>query len=105
MINVNVTDEIVNVDVTDQIVEVNVINAPGPQGPAGPGVPVGGTAGQILIKESSTDYDTGWSSTDADLGEFGLKAGYFQVDTTPTNTPGDQGTMYWDDSKIGRAHV
>jgi hypothetical protein len=98
-INVNVTDQIVEVDVTDQIVEVSVENAAGPQGPAGPGVPVGGTVGQILIKESSTDYDTGWSSTNADLGEFGLKAGYLQVDTTPTNTPADQGTMYWDDSR------
>lgn len=34
-----------------------------------------------------------------DLGEFGLRAGYFRFDTTPTNTPTDQGTMYWDASK------
>lgn len=32
------------------------------------------------------------------LGEFGVRAGYLQVDTTPTNTPTDQGTMYWDDN-------
>ena len=31
-----------------------------------------------------------------DLGEFGLKAGYLALDTTPTNTPTEQGTMYWD---------
>jgi hypothetical protein len=35
---------------------------------------------------------------DVNLGEFGLSAGYLQVDTTPTNTPTDQGTMYWDDN-------
>ena len=35
---------------------------------------------------------------DVNLGEFGLSAGYLQVDTTPTNTPADQGTMYWDDN-------
>lgn len=41
----------------------------GPQGPTGPagadgsdgvGVPAGGTAGQVLAKASSTDYDTEW---------------------------------------------
>lgn len=41
----------------------------GPQGPTGPtgatgatgaGVPVGGTTGQILAKNSASDYDTGW---------------------------------------------
>jgi len=34
--------------------------ATGPQGPAGPGVPTGGTVGQILQKLSGTDFDTGW---------------------------------------------
>lgn len=32
----------------------------GPQGPAGPGVPVGGTAGQVLSKIDGTDYNTQW---------------------------------------------
>ena len=30
------------------------------EGPAGPGVPAGGTAGQVLTKKSGTDYDTEW---------------------------------------------
>lgn len=37
---------------------------PGPTGPAGPtgtGVPTGGTAGQILLKNSSDDYDYVWT--------------------------------------------
>ena len=34
--------------------------ATGPQGPAGLGLPSGGTAGQFLVKNSATDYDTGW---------------------------------------------
>lgn len=29
-------------------------------GPAGQGVPAGGTAGQVLTKDSGTDYDTSW---------------------------------------------
>lgn len=33
----------------------------GPQGQPGQGVPVGGKQGQILNKESTTDYDTQWS--------------------------------------------
>ena len=32
----------------------------GPQGPAGPGIASGGTAGQYLVKNSSTNYDTKW---------------------------------------------
>ena len=37
----------------------------GPQGPSGEGVPTGGSAGQVLIKDSATDYDTSWSTLDA----------------------------------------
>lgn len=36
----------------------------GPQGDPGEGVPTGGTAGQILIKNSATDYDTYWGDLD-----------------------------------------
>lgn len=34
----------------------------GQQGPAGEGVPTGGTTNQVLIKSSSTDYDTEWNN-------------------------------------------
>ena len=34
--------------------------ATGAQGPAGPGVATGGTNGQVLAKNSATDFDTGW---------------------------------------------
>jgi len=37
--------------------------ATGPQGPAGAdgqGVPVGGVEGQVILKQSATDYDTAW---------------------------------------------
>src|SRR5690606_26973527 len=36
--------------------------ATGATGPAGPGVAAGGTTGQMLVKASSTDYDTAWAS-------------------------------------------
>jgi hypothetical protein len=35
---------------------------PGIQGPAGPGVPTGGSAGQVLAKNTGTDYDTIWTT-------------------------------------------
>lgn len=43
----------------------SALSLPGPQGPAGPagqGVPTGGTAGQVLTKNSSTNYDTLWQT-------------------------------------------
>ena len=40
----------------------------GPQGPAGPGVASGGSANQVLVKQSSTDYDTAWKN----LNEIGF---------------------------------
>ena len=36
----------------------------GQSGPAGPGVPTGGAAGQVLKKQSSTDYDAEWKNED-----------------------------------------
>jgi len=34
----------------------------GPQGPAGQGIPTGGTAGQVLAKIDSTNYNTQWTT-------------------------------------------
>ena len=33
----------------------------GPTGPAGTGIPAGGTTGQVLVKNSSDDYDYSWT--------------------------------------------
>lgn len=38
-----------------------VLNAPGPQGPVGPGFPSGGTTGDVLIKVGSGYYDSTWT--------------------------------------------
>jgi nitrogen fixation protein len=59
-INVIVNDEIVNIDVIDTPVLVNVVNSPGVPGAPGQGIPVGGTTGQVLAKNSATNYDTAW---------------------------------------------
>jgi len=51
-------------------------------------------------KEELSDIDavpyTG-ATKNVNLGEYGIKSGYYIFDTTPTNTPTDQGTMYWDE--------
>jgi hypothetical protein len=39
------------------------LSIPGVQGPAGLGVPIGGTVGQLIVKQSATNYDTAWSAT------------------------------------------
>ena len=56
----------------------------GPQGPAGPGVPAGGTAGQVLTKKSGTDYDTEWTDAGGGGGGTGTPAGFGEVDATAT---------------------
>ena len=38
------------------------------------------------------------ATQNVDLGEYGVSTGFTTFDTTPTGTPGTQGTMYWDDS-------
>jgi nitrogen fixation protein len=99
-IDVNVQNDLVIVTETTEDIVVNVSNAAGPQGPAGPagqGVPVGGTTNQVLKKLSNTNYDTYWAldaggvpysgaTGNVDLGEYELKAGQFELDTTPTGT-------------------
>jgi hypothetical protein len=85
-IDVNVQNDLVIVTESSEDIVVNVSNAAGPQGPAGVGVPVGGTTGQVLKKSSGTNYDTFWSADnagvpysgatgDVDLGGNDLKAG------------------------------
>jgi hypothetical protein len=103
-IDVNVQNDLVIVTESSEDITVNVSNA---AGPAGVGVPVGGSTGQVLKKQSGTDYDTFWAldgvgvpysgaTGDVNLGEYGLSAGQITLDTTPTGIPTEQGAMYWD---------
>lgn len=83
-INVNVTNgNSVDVSVdTGRITQV-VVNRPASlditveKGPKGEGVPSGGAAGQLLIKQSATSYDTAWQDPD-----------YIQFDTAAAATIG-----------------
>jgi hypothetical protein len=59
----------------------------GPTGPAGPGVPAGGAAGDLLVKNSGTNYDTAW--TDAPTVDL------LAFDTAAAETP-TVGELAWD---------
>jgi hypothetical protein len=104
-IDVNVQNDLVIVTESSEDITVNVSNA---AGPAGVGVPVGGTTGQVLKKLSNTNYDTYWAldgggvpysgaTGDVNLGEYGLSAGQLTLDTTPTGTA-VVGTTRWNDA-------
>lgn len=68
--------------------------ATGPAGDDGEGVPTGGTTGQVLTKDSGTDFDTSWQTPSGGGGGFpGIpwkwgdsntdadpSAGYFRID-------------------------
>lgn len=62
--------------------------ATGPQGPAGQGVPAGGAQDYMLVKNSSTDYDTSWT---AQKDALDLMEDYFDVET---------GLVYYDDHAL-----
>ena len=50
------------------------VGASGAQGPAGQGVPTGGTTGQVLAKNSATNYDTEWVDQTGGGGSGGTYA-------------------------------
>jgi hypothetical protein len=56
---------------------------PGPPGADGVGVPAGGTTGQVLAKNSGSDYDTSWQTPP------GGGAGGSWLPLTTTNSSGD----------------
>jgi hypothetical protein len=56
---VEVTEPVQVIQVDTDSYEI-ITGALGPQGPAGVGVPPGGTTNQVLAKASDADYDTAW---------------------------------------------
>lgn len=76
--------------VDEQPINVELLAA----GPAGVGVPEGGTAGQVLAKTSNTDYATGWvdpsggavDSVNGQTGEVELEAPDIPFDSTYLNS-------------------
>lgn len=69
----------------------------GPQGVPGSGVPAGGTVNQVIVKQSSTDYDVAWE----DQSGGGSGAGFFHITSTSQTVPqyglimGSDGALYY----------
>lgn len=65
---------------TTATIENGAPGGKGDPGPAGVGIPTGGTAGQVLTKKSGTDYDTEWKDPTGGGSSgrisFGGKGGY-----------------------------
>ena len=61
---INITEDVINVVVTEETINIEASGGQGPVGPTGQGVPTGGTSGQVLAKNSSTNYDTSWITYD-----------------------------------------
>ena len=57
----------------------------GSDGAPGVGIPVGGVAGQVVVKNSGTDYDTTWGNA----VWLGTSQNYFIDTTVGSNTTGD----------------
>ena len=53
-----------------------------------PGLPSGGSAGQVLIKESSTDYDAGWKPMRTELWTNPDPSVQFAAQTVPVDLSG-----------------
>ena len=85
-IDVNVQNDLVIVTESSEDITVNVSNA---AGPAGVGVPVGGTTGQVLKKLSNTNYDTYWAADASGLTSVGLSMpSAFAVSNSPLTSNG-----------------
>jgi len=78
----NVNNQLVNVTESNNIVEIEIINPSGSQGPAGPGLPAGGSDGQLIFKSGSADYDTEWITSP--YVESGSGVSNFQNDANYT---------------------
>jgi hypothetical protein len=85
-IDVNVQNDLVIVTESSEDITVNVSNA---AGPAGVGVPVGGTTGQVLKKFTNTNYDTYWAADASGLTSVGVSMpSAFSVSNSPLTSNG-----------------
>jgi hypothetical protein len=76
------TSHPVRVRTSDGWQDLALQGEPGPEGPTGPGVPVGGAVGQVLTKVSTTDFDAGWQTPPGGAG--GDDAAYVHTQSTAT---------------------
>lgn len=59
--DITITSDSPTIEIVDNSINFK-FSATGPAGAVGPGVPAGGTTGQVLTKASGTSYDTLWAT-------------------------------------------
>ena len=93
------------------VVEV-ILESSSEPGPAGPGVPAGGTNNQVLTKQSATDYDTAWEDptggpgggvTDADY-LVGTAHGDLSAEIVVGTSPGGELGGTWAAPTVDATH-
>jgi hypothetical protein len=72
--------------------------ATGATGPAGPGVATGGATGQVLVKQSSTDFDTAWKLQFDQIGfnatEYSVPEATFVASAQHVSSNRTRGTLF-----------
>jgi hypothetical protein len=80
--------------VTPPVAVQLTISTPGPAGPPGAGVPIGGAAKDLLIKATGTNYDTAWTAQpEVDALQFDLTAAVDPVADGQLAWNADEGTL------------
>lgn len=96
MTNVNTCESIVVTVSDEEVITVRILDV-GPQGPAGPaglGVPTGGTDGQLLAKVGSDNYVSEWTSDPhVDSLSFNTAAAVDPISTGQLAWSVDEGTL------------
>lgn len=105
-VNIVVTEDVATIELIPdpevEILEVGIessvelleITGIGPQGPPGPGLPAGGTTGQLIQKSGTGDYETEWTSEpEVDSLQFNLNAGIDPVADGQLAWNVDEGTL------------
>lgn len=108
-VELNIVESVTELDTTVVTVVLESASEPGP---AGPGVPTGGTVGQVLTKDSGTDYDTSWQDATGGGGGAPTDATYLVATANGTlsaevvvgATPGGELGGTWASPTVDTTH-
>jgi hypothetical protein len=108
-VELNIVESVTELDTT--VVTV-ILESSSEPGPAGPGVPAGGTDGQVLTKTSATDYATAWEDATGGAGGapttvdylVGTAHGDLSAEIVVGTTPGGELGGTWASPTVDATH-